>query len=78
VLNDTTGTVQDFIEVSDVGTLAIYQQKTNDFETYKTVLDESILPQNYSVDPQLWYALVLMILGFLTIFILEKIGTKKL
>lgn len=76
VLNDKNGEVRNFIEISDVGTLSIYQQQTNDFETYKTVLEESILPSNYSEDPQVVFALVLVLVGFFTIFILERIGSK--
>ncbi|WP_047546027.1 DUF368 domain-containing protein [Psychroserpens sp. Hel_I_66] len=77
VLDDQTGNVEDFINISDVGTLSIYQQQTNDFETYKTVLEESILPNTYLGDAQVWQAIALMIFGFLTIFILEKVGSKK-
>ncbi|WP_299336854.1 DUF368 domain-containing protein [uncultured Psychroserpens sp.] len=76
VLNSDTGTVEEFSKISDVGTLSIYQQQTNDFETYKTVLEESIWSSSYAGDSQIWYAILLMTLGFLTIFILEKIGTK--
>lgn len=77
VLNHETGEIQDFIEVSDVGTLSIYQQQTNDFETYKTVLEESILPSSYSEDPKVMLAVVLVVVGFLTIFILERLGSKQ-
>lgn len=45
------------------------------------VLQEPILPntfQNlYQTNPQITYAIGLMVIGFLTIFILEKIGDKK-
>ncbi|WP_040279031.1 DUF368 domain-containing protein [Psychroserpens damuponensis] len=77
VLDDRTGAIEDFIKISDVGTLSIFQQQTNDFETYKTVLEESILPGSYSGDAQLWQAILLMVFGFLTIFLLEKVGAKK-
>ena len=77
VLNDNTGDIQEFIEVSDVGTLSIYQKQTNDFETYKTVLEESIWPSNYSEDPQVLFATLLVVAGFLTIFILERVGSKN-
>ena len=40
-------------------------------------LEKSILPTNYAEDPLLWYALVFMVIGFLTIFLLEKIAAKK-
>lgn len=41
------------------------------------LLQESILPASYQGNNQLFYAIVLMILGFLTIFILERLGSKK-
>lgn len=41
------------------------------------LLEESVSPLNFNGDSQLVFALVLMILGFLTIFILEKVGNKK-
>ena len=40
-------------------------------------LEKSILPTNYTEEPLLWYALVFMVIGFLTIFLLEKIAAKK-
>ena len=40
-------------------------------------LEKSILPTNYAEEPLLWYALVFMVIGFLTIFLLEKIAAKK-
>jgi putative membrane protein len=82
VLEKTSGKVMPFTEVSDLGTLSVYQQQINNFETYKTVTEQSILPFQYSelnsaVHPQVLFAMLLMIAGFLTIFILEKFGTKK-
>ncbi|GAA3622171.1 DUF368 domain-containing protein [Flavivirga jejuensis] len=41
------------------------------------VLQESISPLAFNGDNQLVFAIVLMIIGFATIFILEKIGSKK-
>ena len=38
---------------------------------------ESISPFSFSGDNQIMFSIVLMILGFLTIFILERIGSKK-
>lgn len=77
VMDDRTGSIEEFVKISDVGTLSIFQQQTNDFETYKTVIEESILPSSYSGDAQLWQAIALIVFGFLTIFILEKVGDKK-
>ncbi len=71
-----------FNEVSNVGTLSVLQKSTQDFDSYKTVIEKSINPLYYAtinnnVDPQLLYALILMILGFLTIFILERFSSYK-
>ncbi len=45
------------------------------------ITQQPILPSEYksifNVDPQITYAISLMLIGFLTIFILEKIGAKK-
>lgn len=49
-----------------------------DSEGMKTpILQDSVSPFSFGADSQLLFALILMILGFLTIFILEKIGSKK-
>ncbi|MCK8481479.1 DUF368 domain-containing protein [Psychroserpens algicola] len=76
VLDSNSGDIVDFISISDLGNLSIYQKGINDFETYKTVVEKSIWPSAYSGDSQTWAAIALMIFGFLTIFILEKIGNK--
>ncbi|RLD28707.1 MAG: DUF368 domain-containing protein [Bacteroidetes bacterium] len=82
VLNEKTGEVIPFSDLSNLGTLSIYQQQTNDFETYKTVVENSISAVQYatinnSIDSQLLPAIILMIAGFLTILILEKLGSKN-
>ena len=41
------------------------------------LLQESISPFSFQGDNQLMLAIILMIIGFLTIFILEKVGSKK-
>lgn len=41
------------------------------------LMEQSISPSAYNGDPQLVFALSFMVIGFLTIFILEKIGSKK-
>ena len=41
-----------------------------------TFMDKSILPQYFEGENQLIIALVLMVVGFLTIFILEKVANK--
>ena len=81
VMNDATGKIIPFDSISNLGTLSVYQKNTNDFESYKTVIEKSISPFQYSeintTDHQLYLAIGLMIAGFLTIFILEKVGAKK-
>jgi putative membrane protein len=81
VMNDTTGKVVPFETISNLGTLSVFQKNTNDFESYKTVLEESISPFMYAeintTNPQLLFSIGLMIAGFLTIFILEKVGSKR-
>lgn len=81
VMNDATGEVIPFDILSDLGTLSVHQINRNDFVSFKAVLEESIYASNYaainSVDSQIYPAIGLMIFGFLTIFILEKLGTKK-
>ena len=82
VLNEAGETIP-FSNISNLGTLSVYQQQVNNFETYKVVTEESISPFIYSsinnqvVTSQLNLAIALIIGGFLTIFILEKIGSKK-
>jgi putative membrane protein len=41
------------------------------------LLEESVAPSAYIGDPQVILAIVFMIVGFLTIFILEKLGSKR-
>ncbi|MEZ4803703.1 MAG: DUF368 domain-containing protein [Gelidibacter sp.] len=41
------------------------------------LVEKSISPFNYEGNPQLVFAICLMLIGFLTIFILERIGDKK-
>jgi putative membrane protein len=39
--------------------------------------EKSILPGGYEGGPQLLYAVIFIVLGFLTIFILERVATVK-
>ena len=41
------------------------------------LLEKSILPQNFDGNPQIILVVVLMVVGFLTIFLLEKFATAK-
>jgi len=81
VMHEDSGKIVPFKNISDLGTLSVFEKTTNNFHSYKTVLEESISPFIYSkinlTNHQIVLALGLMILGFLTIFILEKIGSKK-
>ncbi|WP_375237858.1 DUF368 domain-containing protein [Aurantibacter sp.] len=82
VLNETTGEIILFSDVSNLGTLSVLQKQTQDFETYKTIVEESIWATHYSeinnlISSQSFAVIGLMILGFLTIFSLEKFGQKK-
>ncbi|RMA58579.1 DUF368 domain-containing protein [Ulvibacter antarcticus] len=40
-------------------------------------LERSILPSNYDADPQLLYALIFTVIGFATIFLLERLAVNK-
>jgi putative membrane protein len=42
------------------------------------LMEKSISPSAYNGDPQLVFAISLMVIGFLTIFILERLGSKKI
>lgn len=51
--------------------------RTNSKGQEVPLIEESILPSSYNGDSQVIYAILLMIVGFLTIIILEKLGTKS-
>lgn len=40
-------------------------------------LEQSVLPNNFNGDPQVIHAVIFAVLGFLTIFLLERIAVKK-
>ncbi|MEO6348865.1 MAG: DUF368 domain-containing protein [Aquaticitalea sp.] len=50
---------------------------TNSEGIQMPLVEKSISPYYYEGNPQLVFAILLMFVGFLTIFILEKIGDKK-
>ncbi len=82
VFSKEMGTEVLFATVSNTGTLSVLQKSTQDFDTYKTIIEKSISPFNYTVinnnaDSQLVYAILFMVFGFLSIFILEKISSLK-
>ncbi|WP_417213876.1 DUF368 domain-containing protein [Bizionia sp.] len=81
VMEKTSGLVTPLSDITTFGNLTIYQQQITDFDSFKVISETSILPNMYSIqnnglDPQLVPAVILMITGFLTIFILERIGKK--
>ena len=81
VMNEDTGEVIPFSNISELGTLSVFQRNINDFDSYKTVIENSISPFAYTklnnIDNQMLYAIGLMIFGFLTIIVLEKLGNIK-
>lgn len=81
VLEKSNGQTIPVSQVTNYGTLEVYQRQINDFETFKMISEKSITPFqysgiNHSLDPQIGGAVGLMVIGFLTIFILEKLGSK--
>lgn len=81
ILSKDSGSIMSLGDISNLGTLSLYQQSIDNFETFKTVTERSVSPWLYStinngVDPQILTSISLMVAGFLTIFILEKIGNK--
>jgi putative membrane protein len=77
VINKESGNTVDFSSISNLINLNEYQKVTQDSETYKIVIEKSISPLNYSDDPQLLFPILLALVGFLTIFMLEKWSVKK-
>ena len=69
-------------EITDLGSLSVYQKNIQNFENYSVILEKSISPFTYSkinndIDSQLVFAILLMIFGFLTILLLELFTDKK-
>lgn len=82
VFSKKAGTEMDFSNVTELGSLSVFQRNTQDFENYKVMLEKSISPFTYSeinngIDSQLLYAIVFMVLGFSTILLLELTANKK-
>jgi putative membrane protein len=76
------GSVIPFTEISPLGTLSVYQKNIQDFDSYKTGVEQSVLPQHFSainasIDPQIMAAIGFMLIGFLTIFLLERTARNK-
>ena len=82
VFSKETGEIVPFITITKLGTLSIFQRSKLDFESYKTAFEKSVSPFHYSdinngIDPQIMYALLFSVIGFLSIFILEYISMNK-
>jgi putative membrane protein len=55
----------------------VLKYRTNHSGEEVPFLEKSILPSQYADNPQLLYAILFIVLGFLTIFLLERIATVK-
>ena len=82
VYEKATGATIPFKDLSQMGTLSVYQQQIQDFENYRTVVEKSINPWyfesiNPGTDPQTWQSLALILVGILTIYAMEKFAKKK-
>ena len=55
----------------------VLKYRTNHSGEEVPFLEKSILPTQFTDDPQLLFAIVFVVLGFLTIFVLERISTVK-
>ena len=81
VMEKSSGLISPLSDITTLGNLTIYQQELADFDSLKVISETSILPnmyaiQNNGLDPQLVPAIILMLVGFFTIFILERFGKK--
>lgn len=77
-----TGETIPFSQVSELGSLFVYQQQTSNFEGYKIALEKSVLPTHFSevnnfLDAQILPAILLAIAGFVLILLMEKLAIKK-
>ncbi|WP_026775204.1 DUF368 domain-containing protein [Polaribacter sp. Hel_I_88] len=82
VFDKSSSAVVPFNEVSNVGSLSVYQKQIDNFETYKVALEKSISPFQYTevnlgLDSQLIPALILAVVGFVLILLMEKLAVKK-
>jgi len=56
---------------------AIVQVNPNDDELFKILQEESVLPASYNGDPQILTVVICMIVGFASVFLLEKLGNQS-
>ncbi|SRX55290.1 DUF368 domain-containing protein [Aequorivita sp. CIP111184] len=55
----------------------VLQYRMNHVGEQIPFIERSILPQNYESNPQILYAIIFAVIGFLTIFLLERIAVNK-
>ncbi len=55
----------------------VLQYRTNHAGEKVPFLESSILPQTYDGNPQILYAILFAVIGFLTIFLLERVAVNK-
>ncbi len=82
VFNKIAGKVVPFSDISDLGSLPVYQKQINNFETYKTAIERNVLPTQYSeanhyISAQFLSAFLLSVIGFALILGLEKLAVQK-
>ncbi len=77
VFDKSSGKIIPFSEVSDLGNLSQYQLQTNDYETYKIALEQSVSPFSFDGEAQLTFAIILAVVGFGLILLMEKIAAHK-
>jgi putative membrane protein len=82
VFDKSSGTIVAIEEVTNLGSLPVYQKEINNFETYKIALEKSVSPFQYSeanleLSSQLVGAVILAIVGFALILLMEKLAVKK-
>ena len=70
------------MEITDLGSLSVYQKSIQNFESYKVILEKSVSPFTYSkinngIDSQFLFAILFMVLGFLTILLIELLANQK-
>lgn len=83
VYSKEMGEVVSLDRISNFGSLTVHQKSIQNFDNLKTVLEKSISPSNFSainqnIDAQILPAVCLMVIGFLSIFIIEKIAALKI
>ena len=55
----------------------VLQYRTNSDGEEEPFLEQSVLPAAYEGDPQVWGVIIVMILGFLAVFLLDRLDRKE-